>query len=245
MVSRWVAILVGSAVPVCAGAFASACIPDPRGDFENYTERTGQFRTVADASSDSVAPEGTVEGLYFTACLSKLAAGRVDRVLRFYTQLKFTPTPGGPNAGKISLELTALKLGPLDANGNPGPPPTVSADQKVGETYKIVDAPTNALGVYQGAIGVLNPGKGKTEVKVPGDANPISGRAITIETAAVNGRFAAGTFCSQLSGEVVDPTIITLEGDANTCLYFPVKEGDKPPELKKDTSDFKSGCPLQ
>ncbi len=245
MLSRWVAILVGGAVPVVIASLIPGCIPDTRGDFDDYNARTAQFRTVADASSDSVAPVGTVEGLYFTACLSKLAAGRVDRVLRFYTVLKFTPTPGGPSAGKISLELTALKLGALDANGNPGPPATVSKSETVGETFKIVDSPTNALGVYEGKIGVLNPAKGRTEVKIPAESNPISGRAITVETAAVNGRFATGLFCSQLSGEVTDPTIITLEGDANTCLYFPVKEGDKPPELKKDTSDFKNGCPLQ
>ena len=245
MLSRWVVILVGTAVPALIGSTLPGCIPDPKGDFQDYNDRTAQFRTVADASSDSVAPVGTVEGLYFTACLSKLAAGRVDRVLRFYTVLKFTPTPGGPSAGKISLELTPMKLGPLDANGNPGPPPTVSKSETVGETFKIVDSPTNALGVYVGAIGSDTDSDGKTEVKIPGIANPISGREIEVETAAVSGRFGPGKFCSQLSGEVVVPTVITLEGADNTCIYFPVKEGDPTPVLAADRSDFAAGCPLQ
>jgi hypothetical protein len=239
MRSRWLGIVLGCSVPVL-GAGVCGCIPDPEGDFKNYNERTASFRNQEAGAFDAAPPPGSFEGLYFAACLSKLAAGRVDRVLRFYTQVKFIKDPDPATTGKISLELTPMKLGPND-----GPPPTVSKDQTVGDSYKIVDKPTNAIGVYDGAIGSDIDGDGKTEVKIPGASNPISGREIEVETAAVNGRVGPGRFCSQLSGEVVVPTIITLEGDANTCLYFPVKEGDVTPTLAKDGSDFKSGCPLQ
>ena len=69
-------------------------------------------------------------------------------------------------------------------------------------------------------------------------------RDIVIEQTALPGRFGAGRFCSQLSGEVTQPTIITLTGDENTCLYFPVKDGDPTPALAVDGSDFSAGCPL-
>ena len=210
---------------------AGACV-DPKGEFDQYNERTTDFRktVVKDGGGvDSAPPVEAVEGLYMGACLSKLAAGRIDRVLRFYTETKFTPDPGG-TTGKISLKLTPLKLGPAN-----GPPPTVSKDQTVGTAFSITDSPTNAQGVYQGNLGT---------VTVPGASNPISGRDIIIEMAALPGRFAKEKFCSQLSGHVVQPTDIQLEGEANTCIYLPVKEGDPPPTLTLDLSDFPEKCTL-
>ncbi len=224
--SRWLTALLACAIPVTVGA----CV-DPKGEFDDFNKRTDGFRQNVPKDGggvDSAPPVEAVEGLYLGACLSKLAAGRIDRVLRFYTETKFTPDPGG-TTGKITLKLTALKLGP-----NIGPPPTVSKDQVVGATYTIADSPTNAQGVYAGVLGMVN---------VPGASNPLSGRDILIENAAVPGRFAKDRFCSQLSGHVVQPTDIQLDGDANTCIYLPVKEGDPTPPLKP--TDFPDTCTLQ
>jgi hypothetical protein len=208
-------------------AMSTACIPDPHGDFDDYVEKTAPFRKTIEAGViDSAPPTTAVEGLYFGACLSKLAAGRIDRVLRFYTETKFTPDAAG-GTGKLQLKLTAMKLGP----GNTAPP-TVSKDQWTGNTYTI-DTTTNAQGVYTANLGTVN---------IPANANPISGRDIIVENAAVPGRFAEQKFCSQLIGHVIEPTDIDLEGPANTCMYFKVKDGDKPPEIKNE--DFASGCAL-
>lgn len=208
-----------------------ACIPDPKGDFEGYTERTQPFRdkpATDGGGVDSAPPTVAEEGLYFGACLSKLAAGRIDRVLRFYTETKFTPDPAG-GTGKLSLKLTPMKLGP-----NNGTPPTVSKDQTVGATYTVTETPTNAAGVYAAPLGTVN---------VPGVSNPISGRDIVVEGAAVPGKFGKGRFCSQLSGHVTTPTDIVLEGDSNTCIYVQVKEGDVSPVLT--ITDFPETCTLQ
>jgi len=178
-------------------------------------------------------PIPALDGVYFTACLTRLAAGRVDRVFRFYTEVQFVPTkgPGGGLSGSIELSMTPLRLGPVQ-----GPPTMVSREQTVGTTVKMV-ATTNSAGVYgSGTFGTLN---------IPAEANPISGRLIVIENAASPGRFGAGKFCSQLSGEVVEPTIITFIGNENTCIHFPVKSGDPLPALAPDRSDFANGCPLQ
>lgn len=182
--------------------------------------------TKPDAGVDS-ATALDAGGLYFGACLSKLSAGRIDRVLRFYTVVKYTAvSPGGQ--AQISLAMTSLKLGP-----NNTAPPTVSKSETVGATYTAT-SPASANGVYAAPLQTIT---------IPGAANPISGRDIVIEEAAVPGRFTPGKFCSQLSGHVVEPTDIQLEGDSNTCIYLPVKEGDPPPALQG--ADFPDTCALQ
>ncbi|HSO39569.1 MAG TPA: hypothetical protein VLT33_43885 [Labilithrix sp.] len=226
MLSRSLTAALALALPIAA----SACV-DPKHDFDAYNDRTTGFRETkpVDASvPDTAPPTESFEGLYFAACLSTLAAGRIDRVLRFYTELKFTPDATG-GTGKLSLKLTALKLGP-----NNGPPPTVGKDQLVGTSLAITDTPTTAAGVYAAAFGTAN---------IPGAANPISGRDIVVEMAQLPGRFAKDKFCSQLIGHVVQPTDIPLEGASNTCIYLPVKEGDATPAIKNE--DFAGGCSLQ
>lgn len=234
MRSRWLALVVCGTFPI-GFVGGSACIPDPKGDFQDYTDRTTEFRkSPTDAAvPDATVIEGAVKGLYFGACLSKLAAGRIDRVLRFYTELEYTPDATGAKTGKITLKLTALKLG-----ANNGPPDKVAVDWKVGNTYTVDKSPTSDKGVYAASLGT---------VSIPGAANPISGRDIIVEQAAVPGKFAdlgGGKFCSQLSGHVVQPTDIPLEGADNTCIFLPVKEGDAPPVLEKTGKDFPETCAL-
>ncbi|CAN5688021.1 hypothetical protein BH11MYX4_BH11MYX4_10630 [soil metagenome] len=225
MLSRSLTAALALVLPIAA----SACV-DPKKDFDQFNDRTTGFRETkpVDASvPDTAPPTEPFKGLYFAACLSTLAAGRIDRVLRFYTEVEFTPDASG-GTGKLKLKLTALKLGP-----NLGPPPTVGVDQKVGATLE-ADTTTTAAGVYAAVFGTAN---------IPGAANPISQRDIVVEMTSLPGRFAKEKFCSQLIGHVVQPTDIQLEGDSNTCLYFPVKEGDPTPAIKND--DFAGGCSLQ
>jgi len=229
MRSRLLLAALYIAIPI-TGAAGGGCV-DPKGDFDQFNQRTTSFRETkpVDASVPETAPPTeSFEGLYFGACLSALAAGRIDRVLRFYTEAKFTPDAAG-GTGKLTLKLTALKLGE-----NKGPPPTVGKDQVVGTTLQIVDTPTTPAGVYAAAFGTAN---------IPGEANPISGRPIVVEMTSLPGRFAKEKFCSQLIGHVVQPTDIMLEGDLNTCLYFPVKEGAATPAITAEM--FEAGCSLR
>src|SRR3954451_5390186 len=108
--SSWLTALLACALPIALPITMGACV-DPKGDFESYNDRTADFRKAPPPKDggvvDSAPPVESVEGLYFGACLSKLAAGRIDRVLRFYTETKFTPNAGG-GGGKISLKLTSM-----------------------------------------------------------------------------------------------------------------------------------------
>lgn len=192
---------------------------------------TSTYKVTATRSGADAGDAGstTTTGVYFAACLTQLAAGRLERVLRFYAETAFTSS-GPATTGNITLKLTPLKLGP-----NNGPPPTVSKDQTVGTTYSITDSPTNAQGVYFGALGT---------VTVPGASNPISGRDIIIEQTKMDGRYVlpAARFCTQFAGHVTTPTDIVLAGSENTCVFIKVSPGDPLPPIS--SSDFSAGCPL-
>lgn len=223
---RWLSIFA------VAGVVASACV-NPQGDFDNYADKTAPYREngAKDAAApDAAPPTEAVQGLYFGSCLSTLAFFRLDRVLRFYTQTTFTPDASG-GGGHLVMKLTPLKLGPT-VNGVSSPPTTVSQSETVGSTFTL-DSPTTPQGSYSGSLG---------EVTVPGAANPISGRDIVIEGTALAGRFAKERFCGQLSGNVVKPVPVTLNGPENTCIFVPVKEGDPPPDIKLE--DYQAGCAL-
>ena len=219
------------ALALCAVA-PVACFPDPAGDFKDYTDNTAPFRVTpkdAGPATDSAPPTVAEEGLYYGACLSTLAAGRIDRVLRFYTETKFTPDPAG-GTGKLTVKFTSMKLGPSN-----GPPVSVSKSETVGMTYT-VETTTDSKGLYAAALGTVN---------VPGASNPISQRDIVVEETSLPGKFARDKFCSQLIGHVTVPTDIRLAGEDNTCVYIKVKEGDPTPVLKPDRSDFPASCVLQ
>lgn len=177
--------------------------------------------------ADAKPIKDAVTGTYYTACLTKLAAGRVDRALHFYSALTFAPSGSG---GRITIQMT-----PLRVTAPATQPSAISKAQTVGNPFTVSSASVAASGIYSSApVGT---------VVIPGEANTISGRPITIESAAVPGVFTGGgKFCSQFAGEVTSPTIITLVGEENTCVYFPVTDGDKPPTIT--LGDFSAGCPL-
>jgi len=237
MAMRWrqVAVIIG--VGAAAGVLASACLPNPANDFDDYANRTASFRetNTADAAPiDSQAPTQAVTGIYYSACLSQLAINQVSRVLSFYVETSFTPDPAG--GGKLSLTFTPLKLGnPCPSGTCTGAPNAVSKANTDGQTFNITDVPVDAKGVFQ-------PANIPGVVAVPADCNPISHRDITINSAAIPGRFQEQQFCTKLSGNVTVPVTIVLDPSMNTCLFFAVKDGDPPPALTSDM--FASNCPL-
>jgi hypothetical protein len=212
---------------VLAGTMAGtiACFPDPEGDFKAYEDRANAFATPSDAGGGtfepSPPPTEPVEGVYYGACLSQLAFGQVKKVFSFYTEVKFAP-------GRLSLTLQALKLGPEQ-----GPPPNVS---KAGVSGEEKDAP--ASNVASDARFKIDLGT----MTVPGDANPITGRDVVIESTALTGFFGQKTFCARLVGNVTQPIELALDPPRNICKFLPLKDGDATPAFRPE--DFEPGaCP--
>ena len=174
---------------------------------------------------DSAAPLPTTptKGLYYGACLTELAGGRLDRIFHFYVGTTFTP---GKDGAAISLALSPLRLG---AGGTA--PATVSKGEVVGATYTGVATSQATASFTTTIVGALI---------IPGAANPISGRDVDIEGATLAGRFSTARFCTTMAGRLTTPVEITLAPMKNTCVFFPVKDGDAPPTLQ--SSDF-IACP--
>lgn len=209
-----------------------ACIPHPDTDFEDYQERIASFpKPVIEASVFETAPPPTqaVEGIYYGACLSELAFGQPDNVFNFYTKTKYTP---GANGGPGKLELSIQPLVVI----NKKPPPTISLAGAVGAAIEAKPADVDAAGKY-----LINLGT----VTVPGTANPISGSDVLIESATLQGSFAAERFCARLGGEVKQPIAAarTLDTSQNICQFVPIKDGDARPPLT--AAEFQAAsCPL-
>lgn len=218
------------------GLFA-ACIPDPKGDYEDYLERTSTEPQnngggATDASIDTKPPETAVEALYVGICVTALAARSTDQALRFYTETKFTPDPAG--GGKITLDVTPLRgWNPNDGTGAPVTPSGVSKSETRGETIVAADVPVaGGQGRFTANLGTIN---------LAGEANSISGRDAVIEGAVLDGRFGSGDrFCSTLGGQLTVPYGFTFDPAQNTCLFVKSKEGDPIPTIP--SADFV--CPL-
>ncbi len=184
---------------------------------------------ATDAPSASDASTGAATGVYYAACLTQLAAGRVDDVFHFYAESSFTAgTVAAP--GKLSIAMTPLKLG---ASG--GAPAAVSKSGTTGTAASFANTSLASTGRFSGDLG---------SVVIPGNANPISGSEVVIELAVLDGKHAAppARFCSRLSGEVTKPVALTLVPANNTCIFIKVTDGAPPPALT--STDFAGGCPL-
>ena len=84
----------------CAGCTKGTFLLAPDGGDVSTDAGDGGNDTTDGGTSDAIATAPT-EALYLGACLSKLAAGRVDRVLRFYTVVTYAPSA-------LTLNMTAL-----------------------------------------------------------------------------------------------------------------------------------------
>lgn len=206
-----------------SSAVISGCLPSPKTDYEDFLDRTESYRTddsdAASIANDSEAPKEAIKGLYYTSCLSELAYGDVRRVIRFYTVTEYTPSASG---GTLSLNMSPLLAYDQAAKG-PTAPPTFSMTYAKGAAIP-ASGTVDANAVFSISLGT---------VKLDPDANPITGRPITIETTQLKGLFASSSFCSTLSGQVTEPIQQPLSAPKNICLFVPLKDGDPLPEQDK------------
>lgn len=225
-----------STVAATGIALVAACIPDPKGDYDDYLERTASESKnsssggAVDASIDTKPPETAVDALYVGICVTALAARDPSQALRFYTETKFTPDPAG--GGKITMAVTPL-LGWDKVNNEFTQPKTVSKSETRGATINVADTPVAAgQGRFTANLGTVN---------LNGEANSVSGRDAVIEGTVLDGRFGGGDrFCTTLGGQLTIPYGFTFDPAQNTCIFVKAKEGDPLPTIASE--EFV--CPL-
>lgn len=228
--------IASTTIAVTAFALVAACIPDPKGDYDDYLERTANEPKSSgggqtDASIDTKPPETAVEALYVGVCVTALAARDPSQALRFYTETKFTPDQAS-GGGKITMAVTPM-LGWDKANNQYTQPKTVSKSETRGATINVNDVPVAAgQGRFTANLGTVN---------LSGEANSVSGRDAVIEDTVLDGRFGGGDrFCTTLGGQLTIPYGFTFDPAQNTCLFVKVKEGDALPTIASE--EFV--CPL-
>jgi hypothetical protein len=200
MIRRMLLSSVGLSVLVLA------CLPDPKADYEKYIEATSSQRTMpvgpSDAAIDAKPPLDPIVGNYFTVCYASLATGRMDRALRFYTEVDFKPSATG---GTVSITLFPLKVEARTfskANTSTKPPLQFSNIAVSSDTR------------FNGSLPM---------VAIEGGANPISGRDIEIVPANLAGvLFSKPEFCSGLSGNITKPIMNAFDA---VCSYYALAEG--------------------
>lgn len=223
----------------CASGAVVACV-NPKGDYEDYVNRTDKYRMGMEASViDSVAPTNSVKGTYYLACLPFLAFGNADQQFRFYVDSEFTPNMTG-GGGKLNLKLTPMIIRDA-ANCTPDCQLIANSKLVLKDEMKgvltVTDIPVDGTGKFTANF---------MTAMVDHLSNPISDRNITVENTTVQAIFQASpdggpsNYCGGLSGKVVMPIMQDLGMPSqNICLFTPLKAGEMLPS--RMAADFM--CP--
>ena len=217
-----------------ASASAAACIPDPKGDFEDYRDKTAGLGEKDSGPADVQAldtkpPETVTDALYIGICVTTLAGKDPAQALRFYTETKYTPVPGSD--GKLTMTVTPMHGWDKTKNDYITPSAVSKANTR-GKGITVTDVPVKSSdGRFTANLGTIN---------LPGEANSISGRDAVIANLVLDGKFGVGEFCSTLGGNLTVPYAYTFNPKENTCLFIKVNEGDPVPA--RDATQFL--CPL-
>jgi hypothetical protein len=183
----------------------SACIPDPKGDYDTFVAKnaiTAQTATAKDAGPEpdvmalDVAADG-MKNAFLALCYSSLSGGTMKKTLRFIADTNVKPG---------SFQLT---LSPLDAAAR-----TMTRSSIVGKPIVLEATTLGDTGKFTQSVATAD---------IVGAANTLSGRDITVEELSLDGRFAAGKFCSSFDGRIIKP--ITSPFTA-TCIYVEAPEGE-------------------
>ena len=198
----------------------AACIPDPKGEYEDWQERTANLGPSTDIPTDAAAldtkpPETVTEALYVGICTTALASSDPAQALRFYAKSKYTPD--GAGGGKLNL---ALKFLVGWQNGDYITPDAVSQANTRGNEIIVNDVAIAGGGRFTAQLG---------EIGIPADANTISGREAKVRDTVLDGKFGTGEFCSTLGGHLFVPYDYDFVPKDNICLWVEVKEGDPVP----------------
>jgi hypothetical protein len=180
------------------------------------------------ATTSAAATAEPAKSLYVAICGFSIAGYDPTYTFRFYVEASLAHQSAHQN-GADGLTLAMTPLVGWDADtGQAKPPTNVTHDQTIGQPITATSAITD--GKYSSAFGILD---------VPPLANGINGVAARVEQLNLDGPFQAGLgapFCAGVAGQLTVPLDYEFVRNENTCLFFPIAEGDPLPVVQ--ASDF-------
>jgi hypothetical protein len=195
-------------------SFVAACA-DPKGEFDEYIDRTNGIRGVVPeggvVTEDTGASDGAedvppfdanvdVTGAYFTSCLPTLAGGNASQSLLFYTEVTETS------------QVLSLTIYPLSKTAT-----TFSKSETVGVPQVISMAPVMADGTWKVTVG---------EVDIPGTSQRISDSDLKLSNVSYDARItSADRMCAELGGQLVLPFMSSIDSPGDICVFTRLADG--------------------
>jgi hypothetical protein len=207
--------------------FVAACA-DPKGEFDEYIDRTNNIRGVipeggvvtedtgATDTAEDVPPFDAnvdVSGTFFASCLPTLAGGNAAQSLLFYMEVT-----------EVSHSL-ALNIYPLSKTAT-----TFSKSETVGVPQVIPMAAVNADGTWKVTVG---------EVDIPGTSQRISDNDLTLVNVSYDARITSvDRMCAELSGKLTKPFESSIDGPGDICIFNRMAEGTMLPVVTQGAKSW-------
>ena len=194
-------------------ALAVAACVDPQSDYANYLARTeagasptGEGGPISDGGA---SPEAGFTQEYVMACTSQIAQGSAAQATYFMVTVAYTPGAPGQD-GTLDFTDQALALGPT-MPGYPNGSPPAGVSPGIGNVVTVNGSPVTPDGHCDVVFGPTT---------IPGAANPITGTDIQFTDSTLHFLVGPGSqLCAELSGDVTEPLVVTLDPTQNICVF--------------------------
>ena len=214
---RRVGLAVGSAVALLSMAAMGACA-NPRGEYEDYLDRTTTLRGSDVGVSDvvlEVDPSADFSGSYLVGCLPVLVGGDPSLQFMFYIDLKADLAAGTVDFASTALKEDATIFDKAHTTGDP--------------------LTKKAIPVTKGQFTATF-----ADASIPGNAQRIGDSNLILKdyslAMTVTGK---DSLCAELAGKIISPLEVDFAPPGDFCIFRRWKEGDAIPKNKgSDGKEF-------
>jgi hypothetical protein len=207
---------VGGAVVLASSlvGLVFACV-DPKGDYEDYLERTNGIRGVQpDTGQVETEPfeAGEVDidagkGTYFVSCLPNVFSSSPETSMLMYSEVNISG--GKLDFQHFPLKDTATKF---------------AKSETVGTPHGITGVTINADNTYSAKIGGA--------IIIPGNSQRITDNDLELQNVSFEGRIlSTDRWCAELNGNVTKPTPQNLTAAGDFCVIVKMNEGADLPKF--------------
>jgi hypothetical protein len=188
--------------------FGFACV-DPKGDYDDYLERTNGIRGVQPETSVTEFETGEVDidagkATYFWSCLPGLFSGAPETSILLYSEANVSG--GKVDFTNFPLKDTATKF---------------LKSETVGASHGAMGVPLSGTNTFSAVIGTAT---------IPGNSQRITDNDLTLEGVVFEGRIlTTDRWCAELNGKVTKPTPNELKDPGDFCVIVKLNEGDDLP----------------